>query len=194
MKRKTVRSLTIVAGLTIAAFSLGAVVRLPALAGAQPEGESLEMQYANAYLQLAKAELAIFQNANSSVPGTVSADEISMRQENVQSFEQMVQNVKDGKGFDRMEVLVQMVKHDIHRAQQAIQRANMVNQQAPGTFGQDRIEKMQALEEISKLNYESGKEAMSASEADQLRWRVSLLEDEMDQLRDQVGQIGSSRR
>lgn len=194
MKRTTFRSMTIVAGIAVVALSLGAVVRLPAVTGAQTEGESLDLQYANAYLELAKAELAIFQNANRNVPGTVSADEISMRQENVQAFEQLVQDVKDGKGFDRMAVLVMLAKHDIHRAQSDIQRARMVNQQAPGTFGEDRIEKMQALEELSKLNYETGKQAMGASEAEQLRWRVSVLEDEMNQLRDQVGQIGSSRR
>lgn len=194
MKRRTARSMTIATGLVIAAVTFCGVSRLPVLAGAEPSGESLDLQYAQAYLNLAKAELAIFENANKAVPGSISEDEVKMSREIVQVFQKQVEEVKQGKKFDRMQELVQLASHRIQRAQSDLKRAEYVNRQVPGTFGADRIEKIKASEELAKLDYEAGKAALSASAAEQLLWRVSILEDEVMRLRDEVGKVDSQRR
>ncbi len=194
MTSKSARSMTIATGLVIAAVTFCGVVRLPELAGAEPSGESLDLQYAEAYLKLAQSELDIFENANKAVPGSISADEVSMAKENVQVFQKQVEAVKQGKKFDRMQALVQLASHRILRAQADLRRAELVNRQVPGTFGADRIEKIKATEELAKLDYEAGKAAMSASADDQLMWRVTVLEDEIMRLRDEVGKVDSQRR
>ena len=155
--------------------------------------EPVAVRYAKAYLQLAEAQLAVAQRANRRVAGSFSAAQVDAYREDVEVCKGLVQEANQGQGFDRMQALVQLADYRVEDSRRSIRLLELANQQSPGAIDEGRINVLRAYEALATLDFETGKAALTASPPEQMQWRVTVLEDEVLRLREEVSRLRSRK-
>jgi len=179
------KTLLFIGGMALAATLL-ALARQPAVADTSKDKESTSVRYAKAYLQLAEAQLAIAKNLNEQSPGTFSSAQMEERRSHVELCKQELAATQQGKDFDRMKWVLQLVSFRAADAQQRLAASALANRRAPGAVAADKLDALRAHETIAQIDEETGQAALGATKEVQLQWRVSVLEDELLRLREEV--------
>ena len=164
----------------------------PAPAGAAKQ--SVELQYSRAQLKLAEANLARLQQLNKKVARTVPASVIAERQQQVEVARVRLQQVEAGEAGDDFAVWLRRAKAAQAEAATRWQQAVAVNQRAAGTIDAKDVERYQLRAEVCRLQYERGRELVDAPREEQMAWRVELLTNELDWVRDEATRIMPSAR
>lgn len=193
MKSYAGRYIMIVFGATIAGAIFGVAARFPVALGAEDKAEPTEVRYAKAYLQLAEAQLAVARQTNQRAPGTLNVTQVDAYRDDVEVCKGLVKEATEGKGFDRIKALVQLADYRVEDARKNVQLSEAANERFPGTIDNDRLNLLRAYAALAQLNFETGQAASTASPSEQMQWRVAVLEDEVQRLRDEVSRLRSNR-
>ena len=156
--------------------------------------ESVELQYCRAQLKLAEANLARLEQLNKRVARTVPASLIAERQQQVAIARVRLQQAEAGEAGDDFTVWLRRAKADQAEAATRWQQAVAVNQRAAKTIDARDVERYQLRAEVCRLQYERGRELVDAPRDEQLAWRVELLTNELDWVRDEATRIMPSAR
>ncbi len=71
--------------------------------------------------------------------------------------------------------------------------AKAANDRDPSDFGAANVERLRLQLELAFISYERGKSLIKADPAEQTKWKINLLYDEVLRLNDQVERIGRGR-
>lgn len=156
--------------------------------------QSVELQYSRAQLKLAEANLARLQQLNKKVARTVPASVIAERQQQVEVARVRLQQVEAGEAGDDFAVWLRRAKAAQAEAATRWQQALAVNQRAADTIDVRDVERYQLRAEVCRLQYERGRELADAPREEQMAWRVELLTNELDWVRDEATRIMPSAR
>jgi hypothetical protein len=178
----------------VIATCLTAACLAAAPAPAAAAAESVELQYCRAQLKLAEANLARLEQLNKRVARTVPASLIAERQQQVAVARVRLQQAGAGQAGDDFAVWLRRAKADQAEAATRWQQAVAVNQRAANTIDARDVERYQLRAEVCRLQYERGRELVDALRDDQLAWRVELLTNELDWVRDEATRIMPSAR
>jgi hypothetical protein len=156
--------------------------------------QSVELQYSRAQLKLAEANLARLEQLNKKVARTVPASVIAERQQQVDVARVRLQQVEAGEAGDDFTVWLRRAKANQAEAATRWQQAVAVNQRAANTIDTRDVERYQLRAEVCRWQYERGRELARAPHEQQLAWRVELLTNELDWVRDEATRIMPSAR
>jgi hypothetical protein len=169
-------------GLLIAGMQLVGVGQ-PAL---QPAGQdNLELQYAQARLALAEANLKKMESINAKVRGAVAGTVVDDYRDDITVANKGLEEVPRG-GPDSFAVWLSAAEAKWRSAVVMWRTAAAANDRQPNTVDALNIERMRLRAEVYRLDLERGRAAASRSHEDQLQWRVSVLSDEIERLNERV--------
>jgi hypothetical protein len=165
-----------------------------AAAPAAAAAESVELQYCRAQLKLAEANLARLEQLNQKVARTVPSSLIAERQQQVAIAKLRLREAEAGAAGHEFVVWLRRAKAVHLEAATRWQQAVAVNQRAADTIDPRDVERYHLRAEVCRLQYERGQQLAKATHEAQLAWRVELLTNELDWVRDEATRIMPSAR
>jgi len=189
---KSLRCLTVVGFLVIACQHVRAD-EPPAPEGATQRSESLEVRYARAQLELAQANLKRAEAKNNRVANTVSSNVVGQYRQDVEVARSQFDDAQQGsrKPFD---VWLRAAEANWKSAERIWRSAVNANKEAPGTIDPLDVERMRLRAELCRIDLERGQALVDQPREAQLEWRVSVLNDEMERLKEAVFRSTSPSR
>ncbi|MEX2113711.1 MAG: hypothetical protein WD845_11025 [Pirellulales bacterium] len=163
-------------------------------APADAAAESVELRYCRAQLQLAEANLARLEQMNQKVARTVPVSLLAERKQQVAVARLRLQQAEAGEAGNPFAVWLRRAKANQSEAAMRWQQAVAVNQRAANTIDPRDVGRYRLRAEVCRLQFERGQELAGASRAAQLEWRVELLTNELDWVRDEATRIMPSAR
>lgn len=139
---------------------------------------SLDAQYAAAKLRLAEANLARVERMNRRVANVVPASVVDDYRRDV-----AVAQARVAQGApDAMGVWLQEVERDWRAADAAWRSAEAANDRTRGTVDPLDVDRLRLRAEVLRLNLERGRSLQAQPREAQIAWRISALNDELEQL------------
>lgn len=158
-------------------FLLGGWTALSAQQDRQPQ-PSLDAQYAAAKLKLAEANLAKVERMNQRVANAVAGSVVDDYRQDLALAQARVEQA-DG---DPFEIWLREVQRAGQAADRAWRSAQAANDRTRGTIDPLDVERLRLRAEVLRINLERGKALASQPREVQLAWRISALQDDVEQL------------
>jgi len=183
------RALRIAAALVVSSLAVDGV--LPAQA--EPPAENLQLQYAQAKLQLAQANLKRIEQINERLKRSVPAGVVAEFRSNVDEATLQVRQAEtpDASEFD---VWLRRAQSESQLATSRWKRAVAGNRRLKGTFEELDVERFRLRAEVARLQFARGQKLADAPRAAQLEWQVELLNNEVDRLKEERARATPSAR
>lgn len=157
----------------------------PAPEGVTRRNESLEVRYARAQLELAQANLKRAEAKNSRVANTVSANVVGQYRHDVEAAQSQFDAAHQG-SYKPFAAWLRAAEVNWQGADTIWRSAVAANNQMPGTVDPLDVERLRLRAELYRLDLERGQALIDQPREAQLEWRVSLLNDELEQLKEAV--------
>lgn len=174
--------------LAVALFGTLQPAALPAPREAAAE-ESLELRYARARLELARANLSRVEQMNKkldrSVPGSVVADFRDAAAVAELQFQQAAKEVPEGE----LSIWLRRAESAHRSAQTRWQTALAANRQVKDTIPALDVDRFRLRAEVARLQWERGKQLAGAAREAQLTWQVELLNNEIELLKEETNRV-----
>lgn len=160
----------------------------------RPEGtpRDFDVEYAEAKLELAKANLERAETLNQKVSNAVSANVVAEYRQDLEVAELRVEEAKAGK-TDNFDVWLRSAEKKAAAAKTAWESAVAANKRTKGTVEATDVERLRLRSEVLRLNFERGQTLAKQPREMQLEWRVSSLGDEVERLSEIVLRNAPSR-
>lgn len=161
---------------------------LPAPREAAAE-ESLELRYARARLELARANLSRIEQMNKrlnrTVPGSVVAD---FRDAAATAELQFRQAAKEAL-HDELAIWLRRAESAYRSAHNRWQTAIAANRRVKDTIPTLDVDRFRLRAEVARLQWERGKQLAGATREAQLAWQVELLNNEIELLKEETSRV-----
>ena len=154
-------------------------------------GESVEVRYARAQLQLAEANLQRIEESNKRVARSVPASVVAEYRYDVEVAKARLAQVTGGKAGGEFQVWLRRAEAEQESAETSWQSASAANQRVPGTFAALDIERFRLRAEVARLQFERGRTLVDAGREAQLAWQVDLLDNQVQRLKEEAGRATS---
>lgn len=177
--------LILAAGLAIAGQNVPAAAPAPA---ETTSAANLELEYAQAKLELAKANLLRVEQMNRRLARSVPASVVADFQHDVEEANQQVQAASAPLGGE-FDVWLRRAKSELQTASTRYKNALSVNRRLEGTIEAAEIERLRLRAEVARLQLERGRSLAGAPRAEQLEWQVELLNNEVDRLKEEPSHV-----
>ncbi len=160
----------------------------------RPEGtpRDFNAEYAEAKLELAKANLKRAEEMNQKVSNAVSANIIADYRQDLEVAKLRFEDAQAGKSDD-FAVWLRSAEKKATAAKTAWESAVAANKRTKGTVETTDLERLRLRSQVLRLNFERGQALASQSREAQLEWRVSSLGDEVERLSEVVLRHAPSR-
>jgi hypothetical protein len=165
---------------------LGQVAQTPA--SNDTISESVEVRYARAQLQLAKANLNRVEQSNKRVAGSVPSSVVAEYQHDFQVAKTRLDQTAAGRAASEFQVWLQRAEAERRTAETTWKNAMAVNGQAPGTFESLDIERYRLRAEVAKLQLERGQTLIDSGRDAQLQWEIDMLDNQVQRLKEESSQ------
>mgnify|MGYP002623283754 FL=1 len=156
--------------------------------------ESVDLRYYRAQLELAEANLKRLQRMNQKLKRSVPASVVDQFKNDVAQAKLRVELANEGDAADEFTVWLRRARGDFDDAKSRWEKAVAVNRRAPKTFDPQDIQRYRLRAEVYRLQYVSGRALVSASREAQLEWRVELLTNELDRVKEDANRIMPAAR
>lgn len=151
----------------------------------QASERSLDEQYAAAKLKLAEANLAKVAKMNERVANAVPGSIVADYRQDVDVARARVAATERGRA-DSLAVWLLEAERDAKSAQNAWRDAVAANDRNRGTIDPADVERLKLRAEVLRVNLERGRALADQPRDAQLAWRISALEEQVDQLNETV--------
>lgn len=182
MKSDLLYVLVIIAAPTVA--STAEVVEPPAPAE-QHIPHDLEVRYARAKLELARANLVRAEQLNQRVSNAVPADVLDEYRREVTVAETRLKHAQ-AQGADQFSVWYAEAEAAWQSAERAWRSATAANARQPGTVSAPDVERLRLFAQVMQANVDRGAALANQPREAQLAWRLSVLSDQLAQLSEAV--------
>ncbi len=182
------------AGMLLAGYGLAIAVPPPPAVDDSKEGESLDVQFARMQLALAQASLNDVDSLNSRVAKVVSADDVVAYQQDVTVARSQLKAAEEGDANAEFAVWQRRAEAAASYANALWQGAVSANKRASGTIRATEIERLRLAAELAKLEVKRGEAAMHGTLQQRTAWQLSLLNDEVQRLKEEVRHTTPSGR
>ena len=163
-------------------------------APSNPNADSIEVRYARAQMQLAKANLNRVEQINKQVARSVPNSVVAEYQDDVKVAKTRLEQATAGRAASEFQVWLQRAEAEQRTAETTWKIAKAVNGYVPGTFDPLDIERFRLRAEVAKLQLERGQTLVDSSREAQLQWKVDLLDNQVQRLREESRRATSSLR
>ncbi|MGD9636012.1 MAG: hypothetical protein AB7G28_01745 [Pirellulales bacterium] len=160
-------------------------------AASDRSGESVDVRYARAQLQLAEANLTRVQESNKRVARSVPSSVVAEYQYDVDVAKARLEQATGGRAASEFQVWLRRAEAEQKAAATNWRSATAANQRVPGTFGELDIERFRLRAEVATLQLERGRLLTNAGREAQLQWEVELLDDQVQRLKEEAGRATS---
>lgn len=150
-----------------------------------PSPSSLAVEYAKARLELAQANLKRVESRNKKVANSVSPNVVADYQRDVEVAKLALENATQGES-DNFAVWLQRVEAQWKSADTIWKSAVAANKRLQGTIHELDVERLRLRAEMLRINLERGRSLADQPREAQLEWRLSALDDEVEQLSEVV--------
>jgi hypothetical protein len=181
-------------GLFLLGYGLAIAVPPPPAADNSKEAESLDVQFARMQLALAQASLKDVDALNSRVAKVVSADDVAAYQHDVAVARSQMKAAEDGGANAEFAVWLKRAEAAASYADALWQGAVSANQRASGTIRATEVERLRLSAELAKLEVKRGEAALNGMPQQRTAWQLSLLNDEIQRLKEDVRHTTPSGR
>jgi hypothetical protein len=151
--------------------------------------ESLELRYARARLELARANLSRVEQMNKkldrTVPGSVVAD---FRDAAATAELQFKQAAKEAPQ-DELAIWMRRAESAYRSAHNRWQTAIAANRQVKDTIPVLDVDRFRLRTEVARLQLERGKQLAGAPREAQLAWQVEMLNNEIELLKEETSRV-----
>jgi hypothetical protein len=153
----------------------------------------LKLAYARAKLALAQTNLKRVEELNRKLARSVPASVVSDLQSDVAEADLQVQQASSA-DKDEFAVWLSRAQGELKSANTRWKNALDANARLKDAknsqlFGALDIERFRLRAEVARLQWERGRQLVSAPRAAQLEWQVELLNNEVDRLREEATQV-----
>jgi hypothetical protein len=149
------------------------------------DGPNLDVQYAQARLELAKANLKRVEVMNRRVARAVSPNVVAQYRNDLVLAELRLQ-LALGANSDPYSSWLKAAELNWKSAKADWQSAVAANDKQPGTVNELDVEKLRLQAELFRIGFDRGQALADSSRQSQLEWRLSMLGDEVDRLSESV--------
>ncbi|MGD9719869.1 MAG: hypothetical protein AB7O59_01480 [Pirellulales bacterium] len=156
--------------------------------------ESLEVRYCRAQLQLAEANLERLLRMNRKLARSVPDSIVVERRHDVETARLRLEQALDGDRGDAFSAWISRAHDDFAAADTRWKKAVAVNGRSPGTIDPLDVERYRLRAEVFRLQHEQGQALAAAPPDQQLAWRVELLTNELEILREEAQRIVPAAR
>jgi hypothetical protein len=155
--------------------------------------EELEVAYARARLALAQTNLKRVEELNRKLARSVPASVVADLQSDVAEADLQLQQASSA-DQDEFAVWLSRAQGELKSAHTRWKNALDANARLKDAknsqlFGALDIERFRLRAEVARLQWERGRQLVSAPRAAQLEWQVELLNNEVDRLREEATQV-----
>lgn len=160
----------------------------------RPEGtpRDFDTEYAEAKLDLAKANLKRAEEMNQKVSNAVSANVVAEYRQDLEVAKLRLEDAKQGNS-DVFGIWLRSAEKKATAAKTAWESAVAANKRTKGTVEATDLERLRLRSQVLRLNFERGQSLATQSREAQLEWRVSSLGDEVERLSEVVLRHAPSR-
>ena len=166
----------------------------PKAAADTPSAETLDVEYCRAQLRLAKANLSRLEQINKKVPRTVPAVLVAERREDVATAQVRLQQAEAGSKGNEFYGWLRRARADLSEAETNWKKAVAANRRAPDTFEAVDVERYRLRAEVYRLQYKRGLALVDAPHEAQLAWRVELLTNELERVKEEATRVMPAAR
>jgi len=195
MKKSRSALLALLGGaLFLLGYGLAVAVPPPPSADNSKEGESLDVQFARMQLALAQASLKNVESLNSKVAKLVSADDVAAYQQDVAVARSQLKATEEGDPNAEFAVWLRRAEAAASYADALWQGAVSANHRASDTVRATEVERLRLAAELAKLEVKRGEAALHGTPQQRTAWQLSLLNDEIQRLKEDARHTTPSGR
>lgn len=176
--------------LCLAVALLGTIqpAELPAPREAAAE-ESLELRYARARLELARANLSRVEQMNKQLDRTVPSSVVADFRDAAATAELQFKQAAKEAPYDEHAVWLRRAVSAYRSAHNRWQSAVAANRQVKDTIPAIDIERFRLRTEVARLLYDRGKELNGGTREAQLAWQAEYLNNELELLKEESSRM-----
>ncbi len=156
--------------------------------------ESVDVQYCRAQLQLAETNLQRLRKMNRRVPRTVPSTLIAERQDDVATAQVRLRQAEAGARGNEFSAWLRRARADFSEAETTWKKALAVNRRSAGTIDAIDVKRFRLRAEVYRLQYRRGLALADAPREAQLGWRVELLANELERVKQDATRIAPAAR
>jgi hypothetical protein len=153
--------------------------------------ENVNLRYARAQLQLAEANLRRVEESNQRVARSVPTNVVAEFRYDVEVARARLAQAADGEAKNEFQVWLQRAEAERKAANDSLKSALAANDRVPGTFRELDIERFRLRVEVASLQLERGRMLAGAGRTVQLAWKVDLLDNQVQRLKEEAGRATS---
>ena len=188
MTRSHLAKLAAAVGLLLIGYQLACAVG-PAKEAEHAGGqESLDVRYAQAQVALAEANLKRLREMNQKVAGSVSADTLVSFERDANVARAVLRAAQSGADADEFDVWLRRADADVGYSAVQWRGAVAANRRVAGVISPTDVERRRLRLEMNRLELQRGQALVHAAADRKLAWQLSLINNEMQQLKDEVRQ------
>ena len=180
------RELLIAAALLVSGPALDAA---PPTQAEPAPAENLRLQYAQAKLQLAQANLKRIEQLNRRLKRSVPSAVVAEFQSDVDEANLQVRQAASAPDGGEFDVWLRRAESESQLAASRWKRAVAGNRRLKGTFEGLDVERFRLRAEVARLQFARGKKLAGAPRATQLEWQVEMLNNEVDRLKQERARV-----
>ena len=147
---------------------------------------SLDARYARAQVALAEANLKRLTEMNQKVANVVSADTLVSFQQDLKVAQAELAAATSRDAAHRFEAWLSRAESAVSYADLQWRGAVAANQRAAGVFSPIDVERRRLRLEMSRLELERGQALTHSAPDQQLAWELSLMNNELQRLKEEV--------
>jgi hypothetical protein len=147
---------------------------------------SLDARYAGAQVALAEANLKRLTEMNQKVANLVSADTLNSFQQDLKVAQAELAAATSRDAAHQFEVWLRRAESAVSYADLQWRSAVAANQRSAGVFSPIDVERRRLRLEVSRLELERGQALTHAAPDQQLVWEISLMNNELQRLKEEV--------
>ena len=161
----------------------------PAAKAAPPApAESLDIRYARAQVALAEANVKRLQQMNQKVANSVSADTLVSFQRDLAVAQAELQAALAGDPALQFDAWLRRAEAAVAYSEINWRGAVAANARVAGVINPTDVERRRLRLELNRLELERGEALVHATAEQKLTWQLSLITNELQQLKDEVRQ------
>jgi len=149
-------------------------------------GDNSDDQFVALLGKIAANRVARAKQANAQEPGTFTADDLALLEQEQKTTEALGQATHDGKPIDWYAMLLGSAEISKTAADLDLKHVAQLRQQDPKAVSVLDADEAQLRAQLTALNLERGKAAQAKSPDDRQNWALQFLLGEMQALQDQV--------
>lgn len=178
------------AELVLALALLGTIqpAELPAPREAATE-ESLELRYARARLELARANLTRVEQMNKKLDRTVPGSVVAEFRDAAATAELQFKQAAKESPQDELAIWLHRAQSVYRSAHNRWQTALAANRQVKDTIPALDVDRFRLRTEVARLQLERGRRLVGAPREAQLAWQVEMLNNEIELLKEETSRV-----